>query len=154
MDNEQKKIEYLKIIQEIIARMSTISTIIKGFTVTLAVAFSVAIIDNKINDNLYYIAAAVPFLSLIWLDSYYLGLERKYRAFYELVRIEKKEADFKLKLDKGLIDKKKAKADIWSCMSSVCIYGFYFPLIIMFFLFLIRLYYNNLYKGMFYNIFF
>lgn len=122
---ESNKIEYLKMIQEIISRMSTISSVVKGFVVTfLAGLFSIIMSDNFLL-NKYYFLFFIPLVFFIWFDIYYLALERKYRYLYELVRLGTKEVDFDLKINKKLIDIYEAKADVKSCLFSPCISIFY-----------------------------
>lgn len=75
-----EKIEHLKMIQGIIARMNTNSFQIKGWTITLVSAL-LALYANS-GKVTYIFIAIIPVLIFWFLDSYYLQQERKFRALY------------------------------------------------------------------------
>lgn len=58
----------------------------------------------------------------LFLDIYYLQLERKYRYLYEQVRSDNHDIDFSMVLTKN---KKAARARIWDCLLSPSIWLFY-----------------------------
>ena len=124
MDNE--KIEYLKMIQEIIARMSTISSVVKGFSMTAAVALTAVMGCDFVEKWMLWIFL-IPLLALIFLDIYYLSLERKYRKLYEEVRTDSHVVDFSLELPKDLY-----KINFWDCLVSKSILYFHLPITIMY----------------------
>lgn len=124
MDNE--KIEYLKMIQEIIARMSTISSVVKGFSMTAAVAITAIMGCDFVKKWMLWIFL-IPLLALIFLDIYYLSLERKYRKLYEEVRTDSHVVDFSLELPKDLY-----KINFWDCLVSKSILYFHLPIMIMY----------------------
>ena len=114
------KVEYLQMIQEPICRMSTISAIFKGFAATI-VAGIAALSYTDIN-NWVLALSFVPVLLFLFLDIYYLQLERKYRYLYEQVRSDNHDIDFSMVLTKN---KKAARARIWDCLLSPSIWQFY-----------------------------
>ena len=126
-DIEQNKIEYLKIIQEPICRMSTISAIFKGFAATIVAGIS--LIPYGTISELVLILSFLPVLLFAVLDIYYLKLERKFRFLYEQVRLDKHDIDFSLQLTTDPLELISAKARAWDCIKSPSIYLFYPTLI-------------------------
>ncbi len=94
---EGEKFQYLQMIQEVIGRMSTISSVVKGFTITIAVAVATILSGDFVENWMIWIFI-LPLLSLIMLDIYYLTLERKYRILFEDVRTEKHHLAYSLTL--------------------------------------------------------
>lgn len=127
MSDDEKKIEYLQMIQEPICRMSTISAIFKGFAATIVGGISA--ISYK-DVNLWILGLSfLPVIAFAALDIYYLQLERKFRFLYEQVRLEKKDPDFSMRLTNDPVEIISAKAGFWDCVKSPSIYLFY-PLMI------------------------
>ena len=121
--NNSEKIAYLQLIQEPICRMSTMSSIFKGFSATIVAG--IAMITYK-DINVWILALSfLPVLSFLALDLYYLMMERKFRFLYEQVRADKKAIDFSLKLTKNPIEIILAKARVWDCLKSPSIWLFY-----------------------------
>ena len=121
--NNSEKIAYLQLIQEPICRMSTMSSIFKGFSATIVAG--IAMITYK-DINVWILALSfLPVLSFLALDLYYLMMERKFRFLYEQVRTDKKAIDFSLKLTKNPIEIILAKARVWDCLKSPSIWLFY-----------------------------
>lgn len=93
------KIAHLGFIQAIISRMASNSFMIKGWSLTLisillAIVYSgdsPAEIDGK---WLFF-----PALSFLFLDAYYLVMERNFRVLYERVAISPPEVDFLMKVE-------------------------------------------------------
>ena len=127
MDDE--KFQYLQMIQEVIGRMSTISSVIKGFSITLAVAIVTILSGDLMNDWMVWIFI-LPLISLIALDIYYLALEKKYRALYEDVRTNKHPVDYSLTLAPEISN----KVSIWNCLRSKSILMFHLPIVLMYLL--------------------
>lgn len=71
---------YLTIIQAVINRMATNSASCKTWCVTLVSAIVVIIADKAKPD--YVWISVVPIALFLLLDSYYLALERQFRAIY------------------------------------------------------------------------
>lgn len=122
------RIAYLQMIESVVDRMSNISANIKGFAVAV-----VAGITALSFADVSFTVLALSFSSiliLLWLDIYYLGMERKYKYFYEQKR-KGGIVDFKLSLDFKESELKKARATKWQCIKSKSIYYFYGPLILL-----------------------
>ncbi len=84
MDNDEKKIRYLEMIQNVINRIATNSFAIKGLVVTiLAAVIALTFVDFGVEQYLLLLAITLIFC---FLDCYYLYLERKYRKLYDDVR--------------------------------------------------------------------
>ena len=99
---ENSKVTYLQMIQEIIARLSNIAPIIKGFSITVTMA-AITIIGNESLGSVIKCSFIAPMLALCILDAYYLHLERKYRCLYEAVRNNAHPVDFSLKITSILL---------------------------------------------------
>lgn len=127
---ENNKIIYLQMIQEIIARLSNISPIIKGFSITVIMA-AITIAGNEYLGNPIKVSLIVPILALCILDIYYLHLERKYRCLYEAVRNDNHPLDFSLKITSDI---DTSSVTICNVLMSKCILFFYLPLIFIYFL--------------------
>ena len=97
-----EKIAYLQMIQSTIDRMSTTSAIFKGFCATVVIGIlTTAFIDlNK----WILLLAALSVLSFLFIEIYYLKLERRFRALCC-----------------------NDKCCIWHCIKSPSIYLFYGP---------------------------
>lgn len=125
MDFEENRIAYLQMIESIIDRMSNKSGNIKGFAVS--VVAGVIALSFKETSPYVLILSFLTVLIFLWLDLYYLGMERKYKFFYKQV-CNGKEVDFSLSLDLRESEIKEAKATKWQCLTSKSIYYFYIPL--------------------------
>lgn len=124
---DSNKAAYLQMIQEPICRMSTISAIFKGFAATIVVG--VASITYK-DVNMWVLGLSfLPVLAFVFLDVYYLMLERKFRFLFEQVRQDEHEIDFSMKLTNDPVEILRAKARVGDCIKSPSIYLFY-PLMI------------------------
>lgn len=84
MDGENKR-SHLNMIQQVITRMGSNSFSLKGWTVGMIVAIY-AFAGN--NAHKAVIITLIPLIVFWILDSYYLTLERKFRALYNNVRLK------------------------------------------------------------------
>lgn len=121
------KIQHLQFIQNVIARMSTTSAVIKGFAITVTIGISTQITTDMMDDWAKF-TLLLPLLALMLLDTYYLYLERNYRILYDEIREEKLPADFSMSL------LNITKENYFSCIKSISVCPFY---IIIFFMCLI-----------------
>lgn len=128
MNFEEKRIAYLQMIENIIDRMSNKSGNIKGFAVSV-VAGVIALSFKETSPYVLFLSF-LTVLIFLWLDLYYLGIERKYKFFYKQV-CNGKEVDFSLSLDLRESEIKEARATKWQCLTSKSIYYFYIPLSII-----------------------
>ena len=117
---KEGKIEYLQMIQEPISRMSTVSSIFKGFSATIVSGIA-ALTYCEVN-TVVLALSFVPVLMFALLDVYYLKLEKKYRYLFDQVRKDEHPIDFALELTK---DNTAAKSRVWDCVKSPSIWLFY-----------------------------
>lgn len=96
----EAKLKHLEFIQAVIARLSTTSFLVKGWSITLAAGLYTLSENNTNIDGLLLIAFTV---FILWtLDGYFLVLERGFRNLYNEVRKEEPERiDFSMHIDKG-----------------------------------------------------
>ena len=121
MDPDKK--DYLSMLQEPISRLSTTSSVVKGFAATV-VAGLAAISYTGISKRVL-ILSFLPIIAFTALDIYYLRLERKFRGLYNDVLSGEHEVDFSISLPKDKTFVKRAKANVWSCIKSPSIWLFY-----------------------------
>ena len=125
MDSEEKRIMYLQMIEGIIDRLSNKSGNVKGFAVT--VVAGVTALSFKDTSPYVLLLSFLTVVLFLWMDLYYLGMERKYRFFYKQV-CDGREVDFSLSLDLKESEVYEAKATKLQCLTSQSIYYFYIPL--------------------------
>lgn len=89
------KLEHLKLLQTVIARMASNSFQVKTWCVMLVSALlGLAAKDAK---NMVFVAF-LPVLIFWWLDAFFLHQERLFRELYDHVRTsEREESDFSMK---------------------------------------------------------
>lgn len=128
---EENKGTYLQIIQEPICRMSTISSILKGFCATIVI--SAAGINYYEVDIAVLALLFIPVLSFAALDVYYLRLERQFRYLYKQVQEGKHKCDFSLDFvnPQTIEEAKLAKTRIVDCILSNSIWPFYSLMVVM-----------------------
>lgn len=117
---KEGKIEYLQMIQEPISRMSTASSIFKGFSATIVSAISALTYCNL--NTIVLVLSFIPVLLFAFLDIYYLKLEKKYRYLFNQVRDDEHPVDYSMALT---TDNKAARSRICDCIKSPSIWLFY-----------------------------
>lgn len=123
------KSQYLQMLENVISRMSTTSAIYKGFSATLmGTMTSLAIQNAKFS---IFVIQLIIILIFAGMDIYYLHLERKYRAIYELTRMGEYKNYFNMEVSLTKQQKKLQHATILDSLKSFSISMFYYPLIIM-----------------------
>lgn len=125
MDFNEERIAYLQMIESIIDRMSNKSGNIKGFAVSIVAG--VTALSFKETTPYVLVLSFMTIFIFLWLDLYYLGMERKYKYFYKQVCNGRK-VDFNLSSDLKESEIKMAKATKLQCLTSKSIYYFYIPL--------------------------
>ena len=133
---ENNKVAYLQMIQEVISRLSNISPVIKGFSITIVMA-AITITSSEIINNGLKWAFLIPILALGILDIYYLNLERKYRCLYDEVRTDTHPVDYSMNITSDI---NLNSASGCKVLKSKCIWLFHLPIIL---LYLISCFYNN-----------
>ena len=86
-DEEYKKVEHLKLVQNIIARMAGNSAQMKTWTVSLVTA---TIVFSGLSDDPHWLIGLggfVPIFALWTMDARYLHLERCYIKLYEAIAV-------------------------------------------------------------------
>ncbi len=121
----EKKIKTIDLIQNIISRMAANSFMLKGWAVSLVVAFFAFATGNTKKE--LFLVAYVPIVAFWGLDAYYLRKERQYRQLYEWTcRQPEDRIDFDLNCSRpGL---QNASTSFWSAALSATELWFYLPL--------------------------
>jgi hypothetical protein len=113
-------------IQDAVKRMASNSFFLKGWAVTIiAGVFALA---SKDANPMYFLIAYIPICVFWFLDSYYLQLERRYRALYKNV------CNSELKVDFLLAPPKESRGDktlFYQSLLSQTELGLYCPLAIV-----------------------
>ncbi len=91
MDNDEKRIKHLEMIQGVLNRLAGNSFAMKGWSVTLVSALIAIAVDKS--DGKFALAALLPALAFWILDGYFLWQERLFRKLYDAVRVRQKEKD-------------------------------------------------------------
>lgn len=106
MDGENKR-SHLNMIQQIITRMGNNSFALKGWSVGMMIAIYAFAGQNS---HKAVVVTLIPLIVFWLLDSYYLTLERKFRALYNDVRLKKEdEIDFDMNFDNIVVNMKDLK---------------------------------------------
>ncbi len=121
---DEKKIQYLQMIQSNISRMNTNSTIFKGLAITLIVGLALIQLTCTI-----FLLCIIPLVVFIFMDMYYLYLEKCYIRLYENVRIGEKNVDFSLSPCKPKFFISKMKK-IFVCFLSPSVSLFYIAILL------------------------
>jgi hypothetical protein len=118
----EQKVEHLKFIQAVIARMGTNSFLLKGWTVTLVAALFA--FGAKEADRTFLVIAWVPVLVFAGLDAYFLRRERLYRLLYDKVaaKAETDPIDFSMNTSEF-----QPTETWWKAIGSKTIKWFYAP---------------------------
>lgn len=125
MEFDDNRIMYLQMIEGIIDRMSNKSGNIKGFAVSIVAG--VTALSFKETSPWVLLLSFLTIFIFLWMDIYYLGMERKYKYFFKQV-CNGKEVDFNLSLDLKESEIREAKATKLQCLTSKSVYYFYIPL--------------------------
>jgi hypothetical protein len=118
--NENKP-DYLCMIQEAIGRMSTTSSILKGFAATVVTGIA-AISFTDVNRYVLLLSVC-PIISFMALDVHYLQQERRFRYLFDMVRQDKHDLDFAMKVVVPKEDIKGQKSASWTASVQQA-YGF------------------------------
>ena len=127
--NHDDKIAHLQMIQGVIDRMSTSAAVYKGFAATIVTGIA-AISFTDVRSRVL-LAAFLPVVCFLAMDTYYLQLEKKYRILYEKVRTEVVLSDFSLNPYCTKDELKKNRATVLDCLRSPSIWMFYGPIIVL-----------------------
>jgi hypothetical protein len=118
----EQKVEHLRFVQAVIARMGTNSFLLKGWTVTLVAALFA--FGAKEADRAFIVIAWVPVLVFAGLDAYFLRRERLYRRLHDKVaaKMETDPIDFSMNTAEF-----QPTETWWKALGSKTIVWFYVP---------------------------
>ena len=130
MENEEKKQTYLQMIQEPIGRMSTLSSIFKGFDATTGAAILALSKDDLNVFTLIIGLVLVIFFFFFYIT--YLRLEKQFRMLYKLVRLDILPVDYDVRpLSKEDYNRVctdgKYDGSVWACIKSFFYLAFLRP---------------------------
>ena len=126
--NNDNKNVHLQLLQEPIGRMSTISSIFKGFSAAILAGLASASIADI---NIWALMIGLlPLFSFLVLDIYYLRIEKSLRYRYNMIAKDKAKVDFMINPKLNKKEKKEAKARVMDCLKSPSIYLFYGPVLL------------------------
>lgn len=100
MENNEKKMKHLEMIEGVIERMGNNSFQLKGWAVTLVAL--VGALASQGSDKRFFLIAFIPLIAFWFLDAFYLQMERKYKILYKNVAA-KKEEDIDFNMDTSSI---------------------------------------------------
>lgn len=126
--NGDKK-DYLTLIQEPIGRMSTASSVFKGFSATI-VAGTAALSYAEMS-TIILLLSFLPVIAFATLDIYYLRIEKAYRGLYNDVLNDRHPIDFSMSLPKDKEFVLRAEMSIWKCIKSPSVWLFYPAMIVI-----------------------
>lgn len=116
-------------IQNVITRMGTNSFALKGWSVGIMIAVYAFTGNSNVKA---VIVTFMPLIAFLFIDTYYLMLERKYRCLYDYVRKRsEKEIDFSMNYDNLKINLKNLnKYTFFYIFFSKSIFPFYIVCIV------------------------
>lgn len=124
----EEKIKYLEFIQNIVTRMNQNSFMIKGWTVAIVSAL-LAVYAGKEN-KLFILISIFPVSIFMFLDSYYLWQERKFRHLYSKALDEDESQKVKLFSMNTNVGNECCKICYFKALFSVTEIGFYFSIML------------------------
>lgn len=144
-DNDDDRRQHLEFIQSVIGRMSTASTLVKGWCLTVATAaLGYAVTTNSRGVGLL---GGLAVLLFGFLDARYLREERKFRALYEDARrghLEVYDMETTRYVRDSSRDSSLAATCLWrSVLRSWSLWGFYGPLLLVALAVVIRAWVNQ-----------
>ena len=121
MEDKDRVIKHLEIIQGIVNRLGHDSFLIKGWSMTILVAGMIFIARNEIQNEYFILTFLIAIIGFWVLDGYFLWQERLFREVYNDVRKQEK-TDFAMNVVKHM---KKPKCNWISSIFSVTLNIFY-----------------------------
>lgn len=117
------RVAHLNIVQGIISRISGFSANAKNFCITITAALVAVMFDKELPELAW--AGLAVIMVFLFIDSYYLGLERQYRDLYKDISA----APFALAADLGISVKPLRLAGVLSPIRSTSVWPFYAALL-------------------------
>ena len=112
-------------IQDVINRMATSSSVFKGFVSMIIIGVTSLKLGENNEEVLYIVGVMIAVFAL--LDTYYLKLELGFRRLYDDVASNQHAIDFEIKPK----TKGKGFCDFIACIKSFSIWGFYLPIFLI-----------------------
>ena len=122
MDNGERVVKHLELIQGIINRLGGNAFLLKGWSMTVLVAGSLLMVRIRPDQPLLALTLLVPIIGFWLLDAYFLRQELLFRSEYNRVR-QQDGTDFAMDPDQH---KKKSKHSWPATFFSVTLVIFYF----------------------------
>ena len=99
MDNTEKIVKHLEIIQGVINRLGHDSFLVKGWSMSVLAVGIIFLARNGVQDKWFILAFLVPVAGFWVLDGYFLWQERLLRKVYDEVR-KQETTDFTMNIMK------------------------------------------------------
>ena len=131
MKDNTNKITHLKMIQEVIGRFSKNSFTIKSWNITLLTAFLAYSLNSGIKEENILIITIAFTLGFMFLDWYYLNLEKSYRNLYKAVANLENDSDVDFRME---FHKTKDKPSKYIVEKIGFFYGALRPVVYMFYI--------------------
>ena len=93
MDNNERILKHLELIQGVVNRLESNAFLLKGWSMTVLVAGSLLMVRLRPDQPLFALMLLVPVFGFWILDAYFLWQGRLFRAEYDRVR-KQDETDF------------------------------------------------------------
>lgn len=129
MDNSNK-ITHLNMIQEVIGRFSRNSFTIKSWNITLLTAFLAYSLNSGIKEENILVITIAFTLGFMFLDWYYLNLEKSYRNLYKAIASLDKDSDVDFRME---FHKTKDKPSKYTVAKVGFFYGLLRPVVYIFY---------------------
>lgn len=124
------KITHLNMIQEVIGRFSKNSFTIKSWNITLLTAFIAYGLQSDISEENILIVTIAFTLGFMFLDWYYLNLEKSYRNLYKAVSEIEKDDDIDFRME---FHKNGDNPNTYEISNTGLLYGLKRPVIYVFY---------------------
>ena len=121
MNDNEKVVKHLEMIQNVINRMGRNSFLLKSWSMTIIVAAMVLIVRQDLQNPYLILALFLPIFGFWILDGYFLWQERLFRKVYDDIRVQS-DTDFKMDVMKH---RNKPKCSWLSSIFSVTLIIFY-----------------------------
>ena len=121
MDNGERVVKHLELIQGIVNRLGGNAFLLKGWSMTVLVAGSLLMVRIRPDQPLLALTLIVPIIGFWLLDAYFLRQELLFRSEYDRVR-QQDETDFTMNPDQH---KKKPKHSWLATFFSMTLVIFY-----------------------------
>lgn len=128
-DFDDRQIKHMEMIQAVVGRLAGNSFVMKGWAITLTVAFLGFALNR--DDAGLAAAAFVPIAVFALLDAYYLRAERLFRALYNRVRSNSQRVEpfFMGATTPSFVEQLTSNEKSWPrTIFSFTVFGFYFLL--------------------------